>query len=106
MFIFYPIFLTMMQNLIWSKTTLGDAHFISSMKWSRLVFITMTNLICIVFTLGIFIPFAKIRTLRYRIESLNVTNAGDLEQFIAAPQSELTATGEGAADLFGFDISL
>ena len=105
-FALFPIFLALIQNLIWNNTTLGSAHFVSAMKWPRMVVIMLTNLLCIVCTLGLFTPFAKIRALRYRIESLSVTSNENFEQFMAVPQAELTAAGEGAADLFGFDISL
>lgn len=102
----FPLFFTLIQNLIWSNTTLGASRFDSQMKWGRLTFIAVTNLLGIIVTLGLFTPFAQVRALRYRIESLSIDMADNLDQFMAAPSSELAATGEGVSDLLGFDISL
>lgn len=105
-FALFPLFFTMIQNLIWSNTSLGQSRFKSDMKWTTMTFIAVTNLLGIMVTGGLFTPFAQLRTIRYRIESLSMTMDENIEQFLAAPAGELAATGEGASDMFGFDISL
>jgi uncharacterized membrane protein YjgN (DUF898 family) len=105
-FAVYPIFLTLLQNLIWNHTKLGTHQFSSQLKWSTMSFIMLTNMAGIVCTLGLFIPFAQIRSLRYRIESLSFQADGSLDHFIAATQDQVSATGEGMADLLDFDLSL
>ncbi len=106
LFTLFPLFFTLIQNLIWSNTTLGTSRFNSQMKWGRMTFIAVTNVLGMVVTLGLYTPFAQVRAIRYRIESLSIDMAEDLDQFMAAPASELAATGEGVSDLLGFDISL
>ena len=106
LFTLFPLFFTLLQNLIWSHTTLEGSRFASRMKWSRMTFIAITNVLAIIFSLGLFIPFAQIRSMRYRISSLSVAMTETLDHFTAAPAAELTATGEGVSDLLGFDISL
>lgn len=106
LFMLFPIFMTMIQNLIWSNTSLGESRFNSDMKWWMMSYLVITNLLAIVFTLGLFTPFAQIRSLRYRIQSLSLTLNENIAHFIAAPANELGATGEGLSDLIGFDISL
>ncbi len=106
MFSIYPLFLTMIQNLIWSNTKLGAHQFSSDMQWTKMTFIVLTNLLGIIFTLGLFIPFAHIRTLKYRIESTSLIPDGSLDDFCTATQNDIAATGEGMADFLDFDLSL
>lgn len=106
MFLLFPIFLTILQNLIWNKTRLGGHQFKSEMRVGRMIFIALTNILGIVLTLGLFIPFAQVRTMKYRIESMTLIPAGNLESFIADAQAQASATGEGMADLLDFDLSL
>jgi uncharacterized membrane protein YjgN (DUF898 family) len=106
MFLVFPIFATMIQNLIWNNTRLGAHQFACDMKWTRVVFITVTNIIGIVCTLGLFLPFAQTRWIKYRVESMTLIAAGSLDNFVAATQAEASATGEGVTDLLDFDLSL
>lgn len=106
MFVLFPIFATLIQNLIWNNTQLGAHRFTSDMKWTRMTFIVVTNIIGVICTLGLFLPFATIRTMKYRIESMTLIPEDSLDHFIAAEQEQVSATGEGMADLLDFDLSL
>lgn len=105
-FLLFPVFLTLIQNLIWNHTRLGEHAFESRMKAGRMIFIALTNLIGIIVTLGLFIPFAQVRAMKYRIESMSLLPSGSLDDFIADTQENASATGEGMADLLDFDLSL
>jgi uncharacterized membrane protein YjgN (DUF898 family) len=100
------VFMAMMQNLVWNHTHLGEHSFESNVQWSRMAFITVTNLIGIVCTLGLFTPFATIRALKYRLESASMIAASPLDDFVAATGDEVNATGDGMADLLDFDLSM
>jgi uncharacterized membrane protein YjgN (DUF898 family) len=106
MAVLYPLFYTLIQNLIWNNTRLGAHGIQSRMKWSRMTWIWLSNLFLIAVTLGLFMPFATIRLLRYRIESMSLLPAGDLNEFTAAAEPPGSVTGEGLSDLLDFDISL
>jgi uncharacterized membrane protein YjgN (DUF898 family) len=71
-----------------------------------MVYIAITNLTGIVVTAGLFIPFAQIRAMKFRIESMSLIPAGSLDEFISDTQAQASATGEGMADLLDFDLSL
>ncbi|OJX05328.1 MAG: hypothetical protein BGO72_14000 [Burkholderiales bacterium 70-64] len=101
-----PYLTARLQNLVWNGTRLGEHRFESRVGARRLYLIAVTNLIAIVCTLGLFIPFAAIRSARYRLESVAMLPAGSLDEFVAGQSSEVGATGEGAADLFDVDIAL
>lgn len=106
LFLMYPLFLTLLQNLIWNHTRLGAHRFTSQMRWGRMMFITFTNILAIICTLGLFTPFAQIRSMRYRIESMTLLPASNLGEFVADAEAHGSATSEGMADLLDFDMSL
>lgn len=101
-----PYVTARLQNVVWNGTQLGEHRFESSVSARRLYLIGVTNLIAIVCTLGLFMPFAAIRSARYRVESVAMLPAGSLDEFVAGQSSEVGAAGEGAADLFDVDIAL
>ncbi|MFM2087512.1 MAG: hypothetical protein RLZZ237_2381 [Pseudomonadota bacterium] len=105
-FIVLPLFLTMIQNLIWNHTRLQQHQFQSRLTWGRSTFIMLTNLVGIVITLGLFTPFAHVRWLKYRLEATSLLAHGSLDDFVAATGEQVSATGEGMVDLLDFDLSL
>ena len=105
-FIVLPLFLTMIQNLIWNHTRLQQHQFQSQLTWGRSTFIMLTNLVGIVITLGLFTPFAHVRWLKYRLEATSLLTQGSLDDFVAATGEQVSATGEGMVDLLDFDLSL
>lgn len=95
----------MIQNYAWSHTALGASFFRSEVGLFKLWRIEFVNLVLTLLTLGFFWPFAVVRSMRYRIES--VSWSGDTEDLVAqAGDDRVGATGEETADLFGFDIAL
>lgn len=113
MFVFYgwalllwPLFSNLVQNMVWNHTTLDNHHFRSDVTWGRMLFITITNYLAVLCTLGLFMPFARVRSMRYRIEALAIIPAGSLDDTVAAAQSDVSATGEGVAEFMDLDFSL
>ena len=104
-FLVVPLFSAMMQNLVWNHTSIGPHRFESRVSAARVLFIALTNLVAVVCTLGLS-PFAKIRMLRYRIESMALLADGSLDDFVADAQVQAGALGEGVADLLDFDLAL
>jgi uncharacterized membrane protein YjgN (DUF898 family) len=95
-----------LQNYVWNNSLLGLLGFDSSIWARRLTFISVTNLVLIVCTLGFYTPFAAVRMYRYRVESVAVLSTGDLDGFVARQGAEVGSAGEGVADLMDFDFSL
>jgi uncharacterized membrane protein YjgN (DUF898 family) len=104
--VIYTVFASLVENLIWNHTRLDDHRFECRMSWKRVAFISITNLAGVILTLGLYHPFAKVRMLKYRVESMALIPAAGLDHFLADAQLDASATGEGMADLLGFDISL
>lgn len=94
------------QNLVWNHTRLGEHRFVSKVSSLRLFWMMLTNLLAVVFTLGLYRPFAVTRLLRYRLQTVSMVALGDLERFVADGELSVGATGEETADLFDIDIAL
>lgn len=102
-----PFFGSRLQNLIWNGTRLGEHQFQSNVQARKLLGLYITNFLGIIFTLGLFKPFATIRTLRYSLSCMSLTAATDLHEFVADQSNEeVGSLGEGASDIFDFDIAL
>ncbi|MDD2702179.1 MAG: YjgN family protein [Sideroxydans sp.] len=95
-----------LPNLIWDKTGLGEHDLYSRMEVGKYLWIAFTNLLGIVFTLGLFIPFAQIRMARYKFSCMGLLAQGDLSEFVAGQVQADSATGEETAEMFDLDISL
>lgn len=102
----YPVFNAMLQNLVWNHTAIGPHRFESRVAPGGVAFIALTNLLAIICTLGLYMPFAKMRLMKYQLESVALLVDGSLDDFFADAQTQAGATGEGVADLLDFDLSL
>lgn len=100
------LFMAMLQNLVWNHTQLGAHRFQSAMHWGRLAFIYATNTVGIILTLGFYTPFAKVRAMKYRLESISLQVSGGLDDVVAQSTPDVNATGEGMADFLGVDLSM
>jgi uncharacterized membrane protein YjgN (DUF898 family) len=89
-----PVFHALVTNLIWNNTRVGEHRIECNMSAFRLIWITLSNLVLVVLTLGLFIPWAQVRL------------ASDLQEFVAAEPENAGAVGEEAATAFDFDIAL
>jgi len=101
-----PMFHALITNLIWSNTRLEEHRIECNMSPFVLIWITLSNLVLVVATLGLFIPWAVVRLARFQLQSMRLLPAGDLQEFVAADPEDIGAVGEEAATAFDFDISL
>lgn len=109
MYLFYLVYMeARIQNLVWNNTTIAGLQFESKVKVSKLLAIHASNLALITLTLGLYKPFAAVRRMKYRIESMALIPIdGDLESFLADySQDHAGALGQEAGDLFDIDIAL
>ena len=94
-------------NLIFNSTTLdGRVVFVSRLKARKLMWLFTTNILGVLCTLGLAIPWATIRTLRYRADCVEVRSEGGLESFLGDVAVQVTATGEEMGEMFDVDLSL
>ncbi len=101
-----PFYQSRSQNLIWGSTVL-DRHFIrSNLRARGLAWIHASNAVLVLFSLGLFMPWASVRLMRYRVESLSLESHASLDSFLAGRQAEAGAIGQETAEWFDIDIGL
>ena len=102
-----PYLESRIQNLVWNQTEMGSHKFESTVQARKLMWIHATNLILITLTFGLYKPFAVIRLIKYRVESMTLIPDGNLEEFLADHTADNAgAIGQEAGDLFDIDIAL
>jgi len=94
-----------MGNLYFNSTSIADHRFTSELKGKTLVWIYLTNTLAIIFTIGLFIPWAQVRMTRYRADCLQFIANNSLDDFVAAEQQHVSALGEQMGEVFDFDVS-
>lgn len=94
------------MNHCWSRTRFGHLSFMSTLTIRKLLYIRITNLIAILFSCGLLIPWAKIRRLRYTFGNLSVVSSQGLDNFEGSAGADTTAIGDAATDFIGIEIGL
>lgn len=102
----YAFYVSWMNNLVFNKSSLADFEFranFSTLSYARL---HCVNMVLTVLTLGLFIPFAKVRIARYKAEHTQVLARSSLDQFVARQEQEVGALGEAVGDFYDLDFGI
>jgi uncharacterized membrane protein YjgN (DUF898 family) len=105
--IFVPLFASFEKkflNMNFDGLKLGPHTLRCGLEVNRLAFIYMTNLLGMIFTLGLFYPWARVRRLQYQFDSMSLETVGSLDSFVAAADSRTSATGEELGEFFDVDF--
>lgn len=97
---------TAIANLVINKTVLEQHHFESNLEFGKMCWLYFSNMAAIMLSFGLLIPWAMIRTARYRISCISVYVEGNVDEFIAAETERAEAIGEEIGDMFDLDIGL
>ena len=103
LFAFYSVKTT---NLLYGTSSLSHNRFRSELKIGEYLMLVLTNSLGTAFTLGLFSPWAKVRTMRYRLTRLTFIAGEDPDVFVAAEEKQVSALGEEVGDFFDMDIGL
>jgi uncharacterized membrane protein YjgN (DUF898 family) len=101
-----PFFLVRIRNVVWNRSRIGEHQFRSRAKVWPFIWVTVSNFLLIVITLGLFTPAAQIRKARYLIQSMALMPQGSLDDIVATQQDHVSAVGQETADLFDIDIAM
>ena len=93
-------------NLLWSGTSGPGFKFESSLSAWRLVRIYIGNILAVACTGGLLIPWAVVRTLKYRLESFSMTLVGEIAHQANPAFARVGATGQELGDFFNLDLGL
>jgi uncharacterized membrane protein YjgN (DUF898 family) len=93
-------------NLVWNHTRLGPLRFQSSLSARGLIKLYLSNALGIICSLGLLIPWAVMRTLKYRADHMHVFLEGSMSDFQGGETSAVQAIGAETMDFFDMDFSL
>jgi uncharacterized membrane protein YjgN (DUF898 family) len=98
---------TRVANLTFNSTVLGaNVRFVSSLSARKLAWIYFVNLLAIVISLGLLVPWAAMRAARYRVSCLSLRSRDDLEGFLGSVARPVGATADQVGEFFEVDLSL
>jgi len=93
-------------NLVISSIRIDHIELSSSLTATGFFWLYLTNTILIGISLGLFIPWVRIRSARYRLENIQLFMEQDLNQFTSRQQGDSSAIGEEVGTLFDIDVGL
>ncbi len=101
------LYTAFIRNYVFENTTIKNvARLRSNVSFQDLTVLRFTNLIAIFASLGLALPWAKIRTAQYMAQVTQVAVLPGIESVIVNQANEASAIGEEVSDLFDFDVSL
>lgn len=94
-------------NLMFNESRLNSrVSFSSTQQVWKLTRIYVVNIFAILLSFGLAVPWAVIRTMRYRAECLNLQCSSSLDDFVGGVQAQVGATGEEFGEFLNIDLSL
>ena len=93
-------------NLLWSKATAPGVRFASTLSAIKLARLYIGNIVAIVCSAGLLIPWAVVRTLRYRLANFAMIVV-PAQVYRASPTlPPVGATGQELGDIFNLDLGI
>jgi len=89
---------------VWNGLALGPHRFRSHQTLASFLALQLGNLLAAVATLGLFLPWAEVRTARWRAVRTELVPGGSLDAFAAGAAQAQSAAADELAELFGFDV--
>lgn len=96
----------MTTNLRYNSTALGAHALQARYELGSYAALMITNTLGLILTLGLFYPWARVRSARYAAGHIGVAAAGSLGDFAAGQRDEVSALGGEIADVFDVDLGL
>ena len=99
------IYAAFVRNAVYTGTSLEGGHrFESTISPTRLVWIAISNAIAIVLSIGMLLPWARIRVARYLCAHTWRKPAGSLDAFVGEAERRQSAIGDAYIDIDGIDV--
>ncbi|EFO30627.1 transmembrane protein [Roseibium sp. TrichSKD4] len=100
------VYHALIRNHVFGHSKLDNHKFHSTISAGSLLAITLTNLVMVVFTLGLLLPFAQIRMHRYLAENTFVEPHGSIDAFAGEIIADSGAIGDAYSDIEGVDLGI
>lgn len=103
-FLAFALFTAWMTNYRFNNARLGLHRFEADYRTGSYARLVLLNTLGMVLTLGLFYPWAKVRSARYAAEHTRVLADGSLEDFAAQQGQDVNATGGEMGELFDIGV--
>ena len=101
------IYKAFIRNAIYNGTSLEGGYLLkSNVNPLQLIWITVSNLFIVLFTVGLMLPWAQIRMANYLAKHTAVELGGSIDDFVGIQQEATTAIGDAFSDIEGIDVGL
>lgn len=101
------IYQAIIRNVVYNNAILDGGHrFHSSVSAPRLLWIALSNMVVIILTLGLMLPWAQVRIARYLANHTQLIPGGSLDDFIGTQEDAGMAVGDAYSDIEGIDVGL
>jgi uncharacterized membrane protein YjgN (DUF898 family) len=101
------IYQALTRNVIYNSTTLSGGHALrSNVSATQLFWIALSNMVVVILTLGLMLPWAQVRVARYLSDHTGVELGSSLDDFIGTEQEKATVLGDAYSDIEGIDVGL
>lgn len=97
-------FTTTLNNVVYNHTTLASHRLSANFELRGFGWIMLSNFVLVVLTLGLYLPWARVRLAHYSAQHVTFHAAGDLDHFAAISQPDESALGEEFGDVFDLDF--
>jgi uncharacterized membrane protein YjgN (DUF898 family) len=105
--IWYAFTQTRLINATFNLTTISNnVRLFSRITTPQMAKLYITNTLAVIFTLGLAIPWAAVRTAKQRVETTALAVSGDIDDIIADAVPPTSATADAGAEFFSLDIAL
>jgi uncharacterized membrane protein YjgN (DUF898 family) len=99
--------ITRQRTYIYANTTLDNKiNFASTLRARDFLFVTITNFIFVIISLGLATPYAKVRMARLMLKSTLIDTSISIDDYTTQKQKESSAIGEEIAEVFDVDIGV
>ena len=95
-----------LTNEFWNNLRLGPHRFDCRLEFFTMYWLYASNLLAIIATVGLLVPWAMVRTARYRASRFALVVDGDIDAFVAEGREREGAVGAEIGDAFQLDIGL
>lgn len=101
------IYAALTRNAVYNNTTLTGGHrFASNVTAPKMLWIAISNMVVVVCTLFLMLPWAQVRMARYLADHTGFALGGSLDDFITQQGGKGSAVGDAYTDLEGIDVGL
>lgn len=100
----FAYFVVATSNLTYNNIHVREHRFQARWSVQSYLWLMVTNTLGVLVTLGFFLPWARVRTARYKARHTSLLAVGDLDSFAAAERNAVGSLGEGVGDLFDIEV--